>query len=77
MTSRDGAGFFVERRRGNGEELGLPAAELQFVEVQPAEGAVDGGVGGEVGDVPLGGADHALTSTGVKSANAVEGGWGG
>ena len=36
-----------ERRSGNGEKLQLPAAQLQFVQVYPPEGAVQPGVGGQ------------------------------
>ena len=38
-----GAGGFAEGWGGDADELELPLAELRLVEMQPVEGAVDGG----------------------------------
>lgn len=50
-----GAGGFAEGWGGDADELKLPLAELGLMEVQPVEGAVDGGESGEAGDAALGG----------------------
>ena len=50
-----GAVGFAEGRRGDGDDLALPAPELLLVEVQPVKGAVDGAVGGEGSDARVGG----------------------
>ncbi len=50
-----GAGGFAEGWGGDADELELPLAELGLVEMQPVEGAVDGGEGGEASDAALGG----------------------
>ncbi len=50
-----GAGGFAEGWGGDADQLELPLAELGLVEMQPVEGAVDGGEGGEAGDAALGG----------------------
>ena len=50
-----GAGGFAEGWGGDADEFELPVAELRLVEVQPVEGAVDGGEGGEAGDAALSG----------------------
>ncbi len=42
-----GAGLFGEGWRGDANELKLPLAELRLVEMQPVEGAMDGGEAGE------------------------------
>jgi hypothetical protein len=44
-----GAGGFAEGWGGDAEDFELPFEELGLVEVQPLEGAVDCGVGGEAG----------------------------
>jgi hypothetical protein len=49
-----GSGGFGEGWCGDADELELPAEELRLVEVQPVEGSVDGGEGGESGDAALG-----------------------
>jgi len=41
-----GSGGFVEGGSGDGDGFELPAADGGLVEVQPAEGAMDGAVGG-------------------------------
>ena len=50
-----GAGGFVEGGRGDAGDFELPGEDLRLVEVEPVEGAMDGGQGGEVGDAALGG----------------------
>src|SRR5271170_2283653 len=50
-----GAGGFAEGWGGDADQLELPLAELRLVEVQPVEGAVDCGEGGEASDATLGG----------------------
>ncbi len=52
-----GAGLLGEGRRGDGEHLELPQAELRLVEMQPVEGAMDGNQAGKAADalVSLGG----------------------
>ncbi|WP_433964255.1 hypothetical protein [Tunturiibacter gelidiferens] len=42
-----GAGGFAEGWGWDADELELPPAELRLVEMQPVEGAVDCGEGGE------------------------------
>ena len=49
-----GAGALAEGRRGDGDEVEEPLAELGLVEMQPVEGAMDGGRGGEGEDASLG-----------------------
>jgi hypothetical protein len=54
-----GAVVFGEGGRGDANELELPLAELGLMEVQPVEGAMDGGEAGEPGDSALcGGGGH-------------------
>ncbi len=50
-----GAGGFAEGGGGDADEVELPLAELGLMEMQPVEGAVDGGEGGEACDAALGG----------------------
>ena len=50
-----GAGGFAEGWGGDADDFELPLAELRLVEVQPVEGAMDRGEGGEAGDAALGG----------------------
>jgi hypothetical protein len=50
-----GAGLLAEGWGGDAEDLELPFEELGLVEVQPLEGAVDCGIGGEAGDAEVGG----------------------
>ena len=57
-----GAIGFSEGRGGDADHFELPLAELGLVEVQPVEGAMDGGEGGEAGDAALGGGGHEVGS---------------
>ncbi len=50
-----GAGGFGEGWGGDADHLELPLEELGLVEVQPVEGAMNGGESGEMGDAALGG----------------------
>ena len=50
-----GAGGFAEGWGGDADDFELPLTELGLVEVQPVEGAMDGGEGREAGDALLGG----------------------
>jgi hypothetical protein len=49
-----GAGLFAEGWGGDAQHLQLPLAQLRLVEMQPAEGAVQRGRGGEARDAELG-----------------------
>ncbi len=49
-----GAGGFPKGGRGNGQHLELPEQELGLVEVEPAEGAMDGYRSRQAGDAVLG-----------------------
>ena len=49
------AGGFAEGWGWDADEFQLPLAELGLVEMQPAEGSVDGGERGEACDAALGG----------------------
>jgi hypothetical protein len=44
-----GAGGFAYGWGGDAQDLKLPFAQLGLVEMQPLEGAMDGGIGGEAG----------------------------
>jgi len=50
-----GAGGFAEGWGGDADQFELPLAELGLMEVEPVEGSVHGGEGGEAGDAALGG----------------------
>jgi hypothetical protein len=50
-----GPGLLVERWGGDADEFKLPLTELRLVEVQPMEGAMDGGKAGQAGNAALGG----------------------
>jgi hypothetical protein len=66
-----GADGFAEGWRGNADEFELPLAELGLMEVQPVEGAMHGGEGGEMCDAALrggGGGHQEFTSTSEVSA---------
>jgi hypothetical protein len=49
-----GTGGFAEGWGRDADDLEEPLAELGLVEMQPVEGAMDGGEGGELGDAALG-----------------------
>jgi hypothetical protein len=50
-----GAGGFVEGWGRDADQVELPLADLGLVDVQPVEGSVNGGEGGEMADALLGG----------------------
>jgi hypothetical protein len=50
-----GASVLAEGGRWDADEFELPEAELGLVEMEPVEGAMDGGEAGEAGDAALGG----------------------
>jgi hypothetical protein len=43
----------MEGRRGDGEELELPAAQLRLMQVQPLKRPMQGRIGGERGDASV------------------------
>src|ERR1700761_528048 len=50
-----GAVGFAEGRCGDGDDLAVPALQLELIEMEPVKGAVDGAMGGESGDASVGG----------------------
>ncbi len=62
LAEPDGPGVFLKGRRGDRKELKLPAAKLQFVEMEPTERAVNRPVGRELEDAPLLRAVHGHAS---------------
>ena len=71
-----GAGGFAEGWGGDADDLELPLAELGLVEVQPVEGAVDGGEGGEACDAALGGGGRRVIVLDLDEEEAACGGGG-
>jgi hypothetical protein len=54
-----GAGVLGKGGRGDADQFKLPEAELRLVQMQPVEGAVNGGEAGEAGDSTVsGGGGH-------------------
>ena len=67
-----GARGFPERRRGDREELAVPALKLLLVQVHPREGAVNGAVAGECGDAAVGErGGHRRASLGFAAGPAL------
>jgi hypothetical protein len=52
------AGLLTEGRRRDPQQFHLPLAELELMQVQPVEGAVHRGRGGETRDAKLSGSSH-------------------
>ena len=77
-----GSGGLAEGWGGDADEVELPLAELGLVEMEPVEGAVDGGEGGEAGDAPLrgrggggGGGGHQDSTSAGNEYQVRKTGW--
>jgi hypothetical protein len=58
-----GARLLTERRSGDAQDFQLPAADLQLMDMQPMERAMDRRGGGEARDAKLSGGGHFVSGT--------------
>jgi len=58
-----GARLLAERRSGDAQDFQLPPAELQLMDMQPMERAMDRRGGGEARDAKLSGGGHFVSGT--------------